>query len=97
MKRKLQNINAADWEAVESPSLSDELLSRMRPVRKIHPDRPNRVAGPHHTADKVLVSIGFAPEVLDYFKATGTDWQSHMETALREWITSHPLPSRETR
>ncbi len=97
MKRKPQNINVADWEAVESPPLSGELLSRMRPVREIHSDRPNRVARPFHIDDKVLISIGFAPEVLDYFKATGPDWQSHMETALREWITTHPLPSRETR
>jgi uncharacterized protein (DUF4415 family) len=95
MKLKPNNINAADWDAVESPPLSDELMNRMRPAREVHPDRPNQVSLPSHVSGKVLVSIGLAPEIVDYFKSTGPDWQNHVDAALKEWITTHPLPSRE--
>jgi uncharacterized protein (DUF4415 family) len=92
MKRKPENIEASDWEAVESPPLSDDLLNRMRPVRDSHPDRPHRVAGPQKMSTKVLLSIQFTPEVVNYFKATGPGWQSRMDEALKDWIEAHPLP-----
>lgn len=43
MKRKPEHIETSDWDAVDSPPLSDEFLSRMRPVRETHPHRPNRI------------------------------------------------------
>ena len=95
MKLKPENINAADWDAVESPPLSDELMNRMSPVREVHPDRHTHVSLPSHIPNKVLISIGLAPEILDYFKSTGPDWQNHVDAALKEWITTHPLPSRD--
>ena len=92
MKRKPEQIESADWDAVESPPLSDDFLKRMRPVREIHSGRPRHVAGPPKTAKKVLLSIGLTPEVVEYFKATGPDWQSRMDDALKDWIATHPSP-----
>jgi uncharacterized protein (DUF4415 family) len=37
---------------------------------------------------KVLLSVRYSPEVVDYFKSTGEGWQSRMDEALREWIAS---------
>jgi uncharacterized protein (DUF4415 family) len=92
MKRKPENVEPNDWNAVESPPLSDDLLNRMRPVRETHPDRPRRMRGPQAPATKVLLSIPFTPEVVKYFKATGPGWQHRMDEALKDWIEAHPLP-----
>lgn len=41
-------------------------------------------------APKIPVSVPFSPEVLDYFRATGADWQTRMDEALLDWIKAHP-------
>jgi len=43
MKKKPDHIKQEDWDAVESPPLSNKVLSRMQPVKKAHPDMPSRV------------------------------------------------------
>jgi uncharacterized protein (DUF4415 family) len=40
---------------------------------------------------KMLLSVRYSPEVVDYFRATGEGWQARMDTALKEWIKGHPL------
>ena len=92
MKRKPENVEASDWDAVESPPLPDDLLNRMRPVRDSHPDRPRRVTGAQEEPAKVLLTIGLTPEVVEYFKATGPGWQGRMDEALKDWIEAHPSP-----
>ena len=43
---------------------------------------------------KQLVSVRYSPEVLEYFKATGSGWQTRMNEALLEWINKRPARSR---
>ncbi len=45
--------------------------------------------GPGRRAKKVLLSVRYSPEVVEYFKATGEGWQTRMDEALKEWMTSH--------
>jgi uncharacterized protein (DUF4415 family) len=40
-------------------------------------------------AKKVLLSVRYSPEVVEYFKATGEGWQRRMDDALKEWMASH--------
>jgi uncharacterized protein (DUF4415 family) len=40
---------------------------------------------------KMLLSVRYSPEVVDYFRATGEGWQARMDEALKEWIKAHPL------
>ena len=49
-----------------------------------------RSLGPTSTAKKILLSVRYSPEVVDYFKSTGTGWQTRMDAALQEWIKAHP-------
>jgi uncharacterized protein (DUF4415 family) len=42
--------------------------------------------GPGRKAKKVLLSVRYSPEVVDYFKATGDGWQTRMDEALKEWV-----------
>ena len=45
--------------------------------------------GPGKKAKKVLLSIRYSPEVVEYFKATGEGWQTRMDDALKEWMVAH--------
>ena len=42
--------------------------------------------GPQQSPTKQLVSVRYSPEVLEYFKATGTGWQTRMNEALLQWV-----------
>ena len=45
--------------------------------------------GPGKKARKVLLSVRYSPEVVEYFKSTGDGWQTRMDDALKEWLASH--------
>ena len=42
---------------------------------------------------KQLVSVRYSPEVLAYFKSAGAGWQTRMDDALKQWVTSHARES----
>ncbi|NIQ07348.1 MAG: BrnA antitoxin family protein [Candidatus Korarchaeota archaeon] len=89
MKNKRKNVSKDDWDDVESPALSDEMLSRLKPVRESHPDIPIRVRGPQKDPLKVPVSIRLSPEVVEYFKSEGKGWQTRINDILRDYIKTH--------
>ena len=89
MKTKPKHIRERDWQSVDSPPLTEELLNKMRPVNESHPEIPRRVRGPQKDPKKVLVSVRYSPEVIEYFKSTGPGWQARMDSVLREYIESH--------
>ncbi len=89
MKRKPKPIAQEDWDAVESPPLSNDMLSRMKPVKEIHPDIPPRVRGTQKAPLKVPVSIRLSPEVVNFFKAQGKGWQTKINHILHEYIKTH--------
>ena len=69
----------------------------MRPVSETHRDIVEayrkgalRRRGPQKAPTKILVSIRYSEEVLDYFRATGPQWQTKMDEALKQWIQEHP-------
>ncbi|HEY4593883.1 MAG TPA: BrnA antitoxin family protein, partial [Thermoanaerobaculia bacterium] len=41
-------------------------------------------------AKKVLLSVRYSPDVVNYFKSTGEGWQIRMDEALKEWMAAHP-------
>ncbi|HEX3125826.1 MAG TPA: BrnA antitoxin family protein [Thermoanaerobaculia bacterium] len=42
-------------------------------------------------AKKILLSVRYSPEVVQYFKSTGEGWQTRMDDALKEWLASHGI------
>ena len=50
--------------------------------------------GPQVAPTKQLVSVRYSPEVLQYFKASGTGWQTRMNEALLEWVNTRLGRSR---
>lgn len=79
-------VKQEDWDAVDSPPISDEMLTRMRPVKETHPDMPPRVRGPQKSPVKVPVSIRLNPDVVEYFKSQGKGWQTRINEALEEYV-----------
>jgi len=81
-----------DWDAVDSPPLTDEELASMRPAREVLPpeffeaiDEMRRARGrPKLEAPKVAVTLRLDPNVLEKFKAAGKDWRARMAEELRK-------------
>jgi uncharacterized protein (DUF4415 family) len=94
MKNNSSKINRADWDAVDSPPLSDEMLSSMKPVKEKHPDIPKRVRGPQKNPVKIPVSIRLNPEIVDYFKSQGKGWHAKINNILYEYIKIHTTDPR---
>ena len=89
MKRKPDHISQKEWDAVDSPPLTDEMMSRMRPHRELFPDWPDRIArGPQKKPTKTKVTIRLSPRVVEHFKSRGKGWQTRMDEALLEHVNS---------
>ncbi|MFN0317345.1 MAG: BrnA antitoxin family protein [Burkholderiales bacterium] len=50
--------------------------------------------GPQVAPTKQLVSVRYSPEVLEFFKAGGPGWQSRMDEALKQWVSSRSKTKR---
>ena len=48
-----------------------------------------RAGRPKSPRRKVLLSVRYSPEVVEYFRATGAGWQTRMDDALKEWLKEH--------
>jgi uncharacterized protein (DUF4415 family) len=89
MKNKPKQISKEDWDAVESPPLSNEMLSRIKPVKKNHPAIPKRVRGAQKTPLKIPVSVRLNPDVVEYFKSQGKGWQTKINNILHDYMNTH--------
>lgn len=50
-----------------------------------------RAGRPKAESHKVLLSVRYSPEVVEYFRATGRGWQTRMDEALKEWLKEHAV------
>ncbi|HYE36770.1 BrnA antitoxin family protein [Methylocaldum sp.] len=78
-------ITSEEYE--EIPELTDEFFERADEHRGGKLVRRGR---PKATSRKLLLSVRYSPEVVEYFRATGEGWQVRMDEALKEWIKAHP-------
>ena len=80
-----------DWDAVDSPELTDEELAQARLFVEVFPELAEKIrksiAGrPKAPNPKIAVSLRLDPEVVAAFKADGPGWQSRMNQALRKAV-----------
>jgi uncharacterized protein (DUF4415 family) len=78
-------ITQAEYDEV--PELQDEFFER---ADHHEAGRLVRRGRPKSEHPKVAISIRLSEDVLNRFKAAGPGWQSRIETALRDWLASHP-------
>ena len=50
-----------------------------------------RARGAQLAATKERITIRLSPTVVESFRATGTGWQTRMDAALQDWLSSHAL------
>jgi uncharacterized protein (DUF4415 family) len=84
----------------EVRELTEADLALFRPAKEVLPphvyqglielNRRAGVRGPQKAPTKTRVSIRLSPEVVSAFKADGPGWQSRIDAALKEWLTTHP-------
>jgi uncharacterized protein (DUF4415 family) len=86
--QKPDHISQEDWDAVDSPPLTERMLKGMRPVRESMPPeifaKLTKVRGPQKTPTKEAVSLRLDRDVLDHFRSTGPGWQTKVNDVLRK-------------
>ncbi|HBS26259.1 MAG TPA: hypothetical protein DD827_03865 [Gammaproteobacteria bacterium] len=99
MKAKPDNISQEDWDDGEIPELTDEDFARMRPAIEVHPDIVEAYntgnlklrqgeRGAQKAPTKQPVSIRLSPEVTEYFRATGSGWQTRLDKVLKDYVAA---------
>ena len=75
-------ITAAARSDPEALPLTPTQLKSMIPIRALR-------GRPKSENKKLLVSVRYSPEVVEYFKSTGEGWQSRMDGVLRKYVARH--------
>jgi len=90
-KKRPRYISARDWDAVDSPALSDDILAAMRPARETFPElveasakRKRGERGLQKKPRKVLISLRVEADTVEAFKAGGPGYQTRMAAVLKK-------------
>jgi uncharacterized protein (DUF4415 family) len=73
-------ITASATSDPDAQPLTAAQLKAMVPMRSLR-------GRPKSENKKLLVSVRYSPEVIEYFKSTGEGWQSRMDGVLRKYVT----------
>jgi uncharacterized protein (DUF4415 family) len=74
-------ITAAALNDPDAQPLTDEELKQLRPMR----------GRPLGSGTKVQMTVRFDVDVIQAFRQAGDGWQTRMNDALRDWLTTHPV------
>ena len=77
-------ITAAAKADPDAQPLTPAQLKAMVPLHSLRgrPESDNK---------KLLVSVRYSPEVLNYFKSTGPGWQARMDGVLRQYVSTQSI------
>jgi uncharacterized protein (DUF4415 family) len=95
VKKEFQSGNGyskEDWDAVDSPELTDEELASARPAAEVlpnaffdHVDEVRRGRGrPALEQTKQTITIRLDPDVIEHYRSSGRGWQSRINDDLRK-------------
>lgn len=76
-----------DWDAVDSPPLTEAEIASMRPFAEAYPEMAaaiKRGRGKQKAPTKELTAIRLDRATLDAFRATGPGWQSRIDAILKK-------------
>jgi len=89
--KKPRHISQKDWDAVDSPPLSDDILAAMKPAREAFPDLAEESArrkrgerGPQKKPRKVLISLRVERSTIEAYKAASRGYQTRMAAVLEK-------------
>ncbi len=72
-------ITAAARSDPDAQPLTPQQLKSMRPIQAVR-------GRPKSERKKLLVSVRYSQEVVEFFKSTGEGWQSRMDGVLRQYV-----------
>ncbi len=75
-------ITAAAKSDPDAQPLTPTQLKSMVPIRALR-------GRPKSEHKKLLVSVRYSQEVVEFFKSTGEGWQSRMDGVLRQYVARH--------
>lgn len=80
----------------DSPAWTEENSARSRPFSKLPKSLQTKLAarkprGPQKSPTKISTTIRLSSEVIESFRATGTGWQTRIDSALRDWLKAHKV------
>jgi uncharacterized protein (DUF4415 family) len=78
-------ITAAAKSDPDAQPLTPKQLKSMLPIKALR-------GRPKSENKKLLVSVRYSQEVVEYFKSTGDGWQSRMDGVLRQYVARHSRP-----
>jgi uncharacterized protein (DUF4415 family) len=91
--KKPKHVSQTDWDAVDSPPLSDDMLSAMKPAHETLPEpaadsarRKRGQRGPQKKPRKVLISLRLESSTLAAYKASGPGYQTRMAAVLEKYV-----------
>lgn len=77
-----QRILAAAKDDADAQPLTDAQLAEMVPLKTLR-------GRPKTENKKLLVSVRYSREVIEYFRETGDGWQARMDEVLRKYVARH--------
>lgn len=75
-----RKIRAAAKSDPDAQPMTEKQLKAMVPLKALR-------GRPKSENPKLLVSVRYSRQVVDYFKSTGAGWQSRMDSVLRAYVT----------
>jgi uncharacterized protein (DUF4415 family) len=100
----LKKNSKTDWERVQHDASTDAPITYDHDTDQYDPNDSAQVQNfftsakvvrkpgrPKAETTKIPTAIRLSSDVVEYFKSTGAGWQSRIDSALRDWITGHPL------
>jgi uncharacterized protein (DUF4415 family) len=89
--RKPRNMSQEDWDSVDSPPSTPEMLAAMRPAREVFPElvaeynrRTRGQRGRQKKPCKVVISLRVEPDTVEAYKAGGRGYQTRMAAVLKK-------------
>lgn len=83
-----------DWDAVDSPPLTDEEIKSLKPAKEVLPpaffaelEKTRTARGrPRVENPKEAVTLRLDPDVVAKFKSGGKNWRANMNESLRKAV-----------
>jgi hypothetical protein len=92
-KKKPKHVSQTDWDVVDSPPLSDDILTSMKPAHQTFPElaadsarRKRGQRGPQKKPRKVLISLRVERSTVAAYKASGPGYQTRMAAVLEKHV-----------
>ncbi|NIF54043.1 BrnA antitoxin family protein [Burkholderia sp. Ax-1724] len=86
---KLRRNTPAEEDAIARGIAADP--DTFEPTDEQFAQMKRRGGRPKLINPKIAVTIRYDAEIIERFKNSGEGWQTRMNNALRDWLTTHPL------